>query len=433
MFKIYTNGDEFISENKMLLDENILDTSFYYVNAKYINGFNRSNYLIKVFNEDKCLLLCKYSIFNLLLYGDKSLSKEACQIICDYNLEFNGVLATKELAEEFYLCYEAKRGGSHSFNLSMDIMYCNKKTNASLDDVRACNINDKSRLIELCKEFGLEALGHIDEERIIDTVNNYYDDFYCAEIDGRIVSICRKTRNEERICSISYVYTDKAYRGRGLAKMVVGKLTNDIVGSNKIAYLYVDKKNPISNHVYSSLGYEYGNSKYEVKYNEGNIKALVLAGGCFWCMAKPYYEYDGVIRVLSGYVGGDYINPTYEEVKKGDTGFKEGILIEYNSDIISFNELLDIYFDTIDPFDNEGQFMDRGSNYTCAIYSNDVDVINYSKKVIEQLELRFNKKAYVPILNDVEFYKAEEYHQDYALKNPKEMEQELISSGRKNK
>ena len=67
---------------------------------------------------------------------------------------------------------------------------------------------------------------------------NYYDDFYCAEIDGRIVSICRKTRNEERICSISYVYTDKAYRGRGLAKMVVGKLTNDIVGSNKIAYLY---------------------------------------------------------------------------------------------------------------------------------------------------------------------------------------------------
>lgn len=431
MVKIYTNGNEFIKENMKLLDENILDTSFYYVNAKNINSFDRSNYLIKIYEEDKCLLLCKYSIFNLLLYGDKSLCKEASRIICDYNLEFNGILATKDLVDEFYFQYEKLKGGSHKINLSMDIMYCDALTDIDVSCVEQCGFDDKTKLVELCKEFGMEALGRADENRIIETVDNYYQDFYCARIDGRIVGIARKTRNEDKICSVSYVYTDKNYRKRGLAKRVVGKITSDILNDKKIAYLYVDKTNPISNHVYSSLGYKYGNSKYEALYNKGSIDTLVLAGGCFWCMSKPYYEYEGVIRVLSGYTGGSIINPTYEEVKAGNTNFKEAILIEYDSNIISYKTLLDIYFDTIDPFDSDGQFIDRGSNYTCAIYSNNEAIITYSKEKIIKLEREYNMKAYVPLLDDIVFFKAEEYHQDYALKNPKEMEEELINSGRK--
>ena len=160
-------------------------------------------------------------------------------------------------------------------------------------------------------------------------------------------------------------------------------------------------------------------------------KYAMFAGGCFWCMAKPYYEYDGVIKVVSGYAGGEEINPTYEDVKSGKTGHRETILIEYNPSIITYEELLTIYLDTIDPYDADGQFIDRGFNYTCAIFTDDIDEITLAKSKITQLETESKCKTFIPILPTPVFYKAEEYHQDYAIKNPKKMDLELIKSGRK--
>lgn len=169
-------------------------------------------------------------------------------------------------------------------------------------------------------------------------------------------------------------------------------------------------------------------------YKEGNVKTILLAGGCFWCMAHPYYEYDGVLKVLSGFVGDDdIINPTYEEVKKGKTKFRETILLRYDESIISFKDLLKIYFTNIDPFDSEGQFIDRGFNYTTAIFSNDKNVKKYAIDYIKKLEDKYNKKVVVKILNEKIFYKAEEYHQDYAIKNPEKIVCELKESGRLNK
>lgn len=170
----------------------------------------------------------------------------------------------------------------------------------------------------------------------------------------------------------------------------------------------------------------------EFIYEPSNVKRLLLAGGCFWCMAKPYYEYDGVLKVLSGFAGGLEINPSYEDVKNQLTSHKETIAIEYDSNKISSDKLLDIYFESINPFDDGGQYIDRGSSYTCAIFSNDADVIDYAKFRINEAEKAFMQKCYISLEDDTVFYKAEEYHQDYALKNPEEMEKELISSGRKN-
>lgn len=162
----------------------------------------------------------------------------------------------------------------------------------------------------------------------------------------------------------------------------------------------------------------------------GSRRQALFAGGCFWCMAKPYYEYDGIDRVFSGYAGGDTVNPTYEQVKTGTTGHRETVMLEYDSAVISFAQLLDIYFDTIDPFDEGGQFIDRGDNYTCAIFTDDETELEITAEFIARIERECNRKVQVKILGDTVFYKAEEYHQDYALKNPEEMEEELKSSGR---
>ena len=176
--------------------------------------------------------------------------------------------------------------------------------------------------------------------------------------------------------------------------------------------------------------YEYDGDYSLLKYKYGNIKTCVLAGGCFWCMAKPYYEYEGIKKVYSGYSGGTEIFPNYEDVKMQKTKHKECVKLIYDESKITFKEILDIYFETIDPFDEFGQFIDRGESYTTAIYYKAEEERKIADLYIKEVEKRFNKKVTVKILEEDIFYMAEEYHQDYAIKNPEEMEKELIESGR---
>lgn len=160
-------------------------------------------------------------------------------------------------------------------------------------------------------------------------------------------------------------------------------------------------------------------------------KSCILAGGCFWCMSKPYYEYDGILKVYSGYSGGNEINPKYEDVKSQKTTHRECVKLVYDPNIISYNDILDIYFNTIDPFDDGGQFIDRGDSYTTALFYNSLEMKKEIEEYIKDFEQKHYKKVVVRVLEEKEFYMAEEYHQDYALKNPELMEKELIDSGRK--
>ena len=168
-----------------------------------------------------------------------------------------------------------------------------------------------------------------------------------------------------------------------------------------------------------------------MKYVPGNICSCVLAGGCFWCVGKPYYEYDGVITVYFGYTGGNKIMPEYEEVKSQTTHHLEAIKLIFDQTVITYEDLLDIYFETIDPFDDKGQFIDRGESYTTCIFYKDDDMKNIINSYIKSKEVEYGKKICVKVLPETIFYMAEEYHQDYALKNPELMEKELIESGRK--
>ena len=158
-----------------------------------------------------------------------------------------------------------------------------------------------------------------------------------------------------------------------------------------------------------------------------------FAGGCFWCMVKPFDEQPGIHSVISGYTGGHKEDPTYEEVTTGTTGHVEAVQITFDPHIFSYEKLLDIYWTQIDPTDGDGQFYDRGSSYKTAIYFQSEEQKKMAEASKQALEAsgRFNKPIVVPILPAQTFYPAEEYHQDYYKKNPKHYERYSEGSGRR--
>ena len=163
------------------------------------------------------------------------------------------------------------------------------------------------------------------------------------------------------------------------------------------------------------------------------MKTTYFAGGCFWCITPTFKEMEGVFDVTSGYCGGNQENPTYSEVKSQKTGHRETIKIEYDPEKVSFKELFEIFIDSVDPFDGEGQFIDRGYSYTLAIYYNDIIEKETAEKMISKLEENSAKKVWISVEPFEKFYTAEEEHQNYYLKHPEEFEKELIESGRKQK
>jgi peptide methionine sulfoxide reductase msrA/msrB len=145
-----------------------------------------------------------------------------------------------------------------------------------------------------------------------------------------------------------------------------------------------------------------------------------FAGGCFWCMVKPFKETPGIIKVVSGYTGGTSVNPTYEDVCSKKTGHYEAVQITFDPAIFSYEKLLEIYWQQIDPTNSEGQFFDRGQPYHTAIFYHNQDQHREalkSKKVLEESG-RFEDPIVTEILPAATFYPAEEYHQDYHRKNP---------------
>ena len=155
-----------------------------------------------------------------------------------------------------------------------------------------------------------------------------------------------------------------------------------------------------------------------------------FAGGCFWCVT-PIYKIYGVDSVVCGYSGGDEVNPSYEDVKAQKTGHRETIELTYEPENVSYENLLDIYFANVDPFDSEGQYIDKGFSYTLAIYYQTEHEKKIAEKRIIAIEEEFKKKVKVVLEPFKEFYPAEEEHQDYYLKNPEAFEKELKESGRK--
>ena len=162
------------------------------------------------------------------------------------------------------------------------------------------------------------------------------------------------------------------------------------------------------------------------------VEKATFAGGCFWCMEPPLEKLDGVKDVISGYTGGHKKNPTYEEVSSGSTGHVEAVQVIYDPSKITYRKLLDVFWRQIDPTDPAGQFVDRGAQYRSVIFYHSDDQkkqAEESKKEIGKSG-RYDKPIVTEILPAAEFYRAEDYHQDYYKKNPIRYKFYRFNSGR---
>lgn len=162
------------------------------------------------------------------------------------------------------------------------------------------------------------------------------------------------------------------------------------------------------------------------------IQLATFAGGCFWCMIKPFKNFEGIKNIVAGYTGGHVDNPTYEQVCSDTTGHIEAIQITYDEEFVKYEELVDLYWKQIDPTDSGGQFHDRGHKYKTAIFYHNEEQKNIAIKSKEKLQESklFLKPIATEILPAEVFYEAEEYHQDYYKKNPMHYEMYFKGSGR---
>lgn len=162
------------------------------------------------------------------------------------------------------------------------------------------------------------------------------------------------------------------------------------------------------------------------------LEKATFAGGCFWCMEPPFDKLNGVISTTSGYAGGNEIMPTYEQVSSGRTGHFEAIEIVYDPEKVSYDKLLDVFWKNIDPTQESGQFADIGKQYRTAIFFHDDNQRKLALASKEQLDKSgiFKKPVVTEILPAGKFYPAEDYHQDYYLKNPVRYKYYRFGSGR---
>lgn len=166
------------------------------------------------------------------------------------------------------------------------------------------------------------------------------------------------------------------------------------------------------------------------KYGNENIRRALFAGGCFWCIASNFYDLDGVVEVYSGYASGTTFFPSYMDVKSGKTGHKESIMIIYDSSKIQYKKILKVFFENIDPFDGEGQFIDRGSSYQTAVFTDEKNEINCYENIKNTIESKYNKEIMVPLLRNCVFFLAEDEHQKFSIYNKERFEEEEQISGR---
>ena len=163
-----------------------------------------------------------------------------------------------------------------------------------------------------------------------------------------------------------------------------------------------------------------------------STRTATFAGGCFWCTESDFEKIPGILAVVSGYTGGSVPDPSYEEVCRGTTGHYEAVQVHYEPDQISYTQLLDIFWRSIDPTDAGGQFVDRGPQYRTAIFYTSEEEKQQAEESRRALQAsgRFAAKVATAIRPLTVFYPAEDHHQDYYRKSPQHYAAYRRNSGR---
>lgn len=159
-------------------------------------------------------------------------------------------------------------------------------------------------------------------------------------------------------------------------------------------------------------------------------ETAIFAGGCFWCVESDFDQVPGVTGTTSGFIGGTLDNPTYKQVSAGGTGHYEAVKITFDPARVSYEELVNAFFHSVDPTDAGGQFCDRGKSYRTAIFAQNAEQKKAAAAVKAQAAKELGRSIVTPVNGAATFYPAEGYHQNYYKKNPLKYKYYRFSCGR---
>lgn len=254
MIKIYPNGTALVEENRELLATNPYQSMFFSLDAPQIKEPDKGNYGIMAEENGKRLLCMKLSPYSLLLFGDGALAEELFDYLISNDYEIGSLLGGEDLCDRVAEMLHSRFGIRYTEALAMDFMEAKEVTEESCADVEIPTEADLKELVE-CKTCFVKDCG-LNDPVSVERTRQRLLEYRILRRDGKIVSMASVGVATPDALKIANVYTRPEYRGRGLARMVVNAAKNEILAQGKIATLNVDKKNPITNHLYRSLGFE---------------------------------------------------------------------------------------------------------------------------------------------------------------------------------
>ena len=248
MIKVYKNGKDFIDENFKYLETNKYMSTFFFFDAPLLKESTKINYAIKVEEDNKILLALKVEPYNLLLFGDDYCLDSLLNYLIKENYIFDGIMCSSsignrllEISSNFYQ------------SLGLDFMEAKNITEESSEEVIVATEKDIDEIFEMTSLFINECgLGDTPNK---EGITKFISRYRIIRVNDKIVSMAAYSANNDESFRITYVYTRPSFRGKGYARKVVNRVKNDIIKNGKIATLNVDQKNPISNHLYKSLGF----------------------------------------------------------------------------------------------------------------------------------------------------------------------------------
>ena len=249
MIKVYKNGEDFILENKSYLDLNKYMATFFYIDAKLLKEATKENYAIRVENNNYKLLAIRVNPYNLCLFGDKECLEELLNYLNSNNYIYDGLMASTEVGD--YAIYLDNR---FYRMIGMDFMEAKTYKEESSSDVIIPSVSDLDSIYDMSLRFFLDC--GLPDRPNKDNILKGLNSFRIIKINNQIVSMGAYSNGPDNSCRITHVYTKPEYRGMGHARKVVNTIKNEILDNKKIPTLNVDQKNPISNHLYKSLGFE---------------------------------------------------------------------------------------------------------------------------------------------------------------------------------
>ncbi|MBQ6654531.1 MAG: GNAT family N-acetyltransferase [Erysipelotrichaceae bacterium] len=253
MIREYANGREFIEDNEAFLNQNRYMSAFFYLDAKLLEQPNKADYAMKVTDDSCNLVALKVDKYNLMLYGDRECVGELMHHLEENGYEYDGVLCPTDIGEELIKVSKELSDRECELMIGMDFMETRDYTGPSSSEVVRPVEEDLDEMLEMINRFFMDC--GLPDKMEKEKLQNRLNDFRIIRDDGMIVSLAAYQPNTDTSCKIAYVYTRPQYRGRGYGRKVVNTIKNEILAQGMTATLNVDQANPISNHLYESLGF----------------------------------------------------------------------------------------------------------------------------------------------------------------------------------